>query len=227
MEALRILIVDDEPEMVQLLSQALTECGFQCISAVNGAQGLAQCEEADLVLVDIMMPVMNGLAMVEALRAKGNLIPVIFLSAKDQTSDVVKGLEAGGDDYLVKPFKLDELIARVRAALRRAKNTSQVLSCDGFRLDCMTRHASRDGHQLFLSSTEFMLLELFLRRAGEVISKRLILKEVWSDEGYRDENIVELYVNYLRKKTEAFGGQRVIQTVRGKGYVFGNVELES
>ena len=227
MEAFRILIVDDEPEMVQLLSQALTVCGFQCFTAVNGTQGLAQSEEADLALVDIMMPVMNGLAMVEALRAKGNLIPVIFLSAKDQTSDVVKGLEAGGDDYLIKPFKLDELIARVRAALRRAKNTSQVLSVNGFRLDCMTRHASRDEHQLFLSSTEFILLELFLRRAGEVISKRLILKEVWSDEGYRDENIVELYVNYLRKKTEAFGGKRVIQTVRGKGYVFGNVELES
>ena len=227
MEAPRILVVEDEPEMAQLLVQALTESGFSCQSAANGVQGLALCSQADLLLVDIMMPVMNGLNMVETIRAGGDRTPVIFLTAKDQTSDIVEGLEVGGDDYLVKPFKLDELVARVRSALRRAKNTSQVLTCEGFRLDCMTRNASRDGQQLFLSSTEFLLLELFLRHAGEVLSKRLILKEVWSDEGYRDENIVELYVNYLRKKTESFGGQRTIQTVRGKGYVFGNVQLES
>lgn len=227
MDAARILIVDDELEMTQMLSQALTESGFQAICASNGVEGLARIGEVDLALVDIMMPSMNGLSMVETLRADGNLTPVIFLSAKDQTSDVVRGLEVGGDDYLVKPFKLEELIARIRSALRRAKSTAQVLVFESIRLDCMSRKAWRDQHQLYLSSTEFLLLEFFLRRPGEVISKRLILKEIWSDEGYRDENIVELYVNYLRKKTEAFGGDRMIHTVRGRGYVFGKHELES
>jgi two-component system response regulator MprA len=227
MDSSRILIVEDEPEMAQLLTQALTEYGFECRSAANGAQGLSMITDADLLLVDIMMPVMNGLTMVETLRQDGDQTPVIFLTAKDETRDVVNGLEAGGDDYLVKPFKLDELIARVRAALRRAKKTSPVLFSEGFRLDCIARTAFRDEFQLFLSSTEFILLELFLRHAGEILSKRLILREVWSDEGYRDENIVELYVNYLRKKTEAFGAPRIINTVRGRGYVFGNVEMES
>ena len=227
MESPRILIVEDEPEMAQLLTQALTENGFDCRTAVNGAQGLAMSSDADLLLVDIMMPVMNGLMMVETLRGQGHQTPVIFLTAKDDTKDVVKGLEAGGDDYLVKPFKLDELIARIRSALRRAKQVSSVLVGEGIRLDCVARTAFRDDVQLFLSSTEFSLLELFLRHPDETISKRFILKEVWSDNGYRDDNIVELYVNYLRKKTEAFGAQRIIHTVRGKGYVFGNVELES
>ena len=225
MESNRILIVEDDPEMGELLSQALSENGFRCLWASNGVEGLAQYGEADLLLVDIMMPVMNGLSMVQIIRSQGSLVPVIFLTAKDQTNDVVNGLEVGGDDYLAKPFKLDELIARVRATLRRSKSASQIIDYQGFRLDCLKRIASRDGHQLFLSSTEFLLLELFLKRADEILSKRLILKEVWFDDGYRDENIVELYVNYLRKKTETFGGLRVIQTVRGKGYVFGQITL--
>lgn len=227
MESSRVLIVEDDPEMAQLLFQALTESGFQTLMAYDGSQGLSLCGEADLILTDVMMPVLNGLAMVETIRAQGNRTPVIFLTAKDQTADVVTGLEVGGDDYLVKPFKLDELIARIRAALRRAKNTSQILTAEGIQMDCLARTAYLGKHQIFLSSTEFLLLEMFLRHAGELLSKKRILREIWLDEGYRDDNIVELYVNYLRKKTEIFGSDRVIHTVRGRGYIFGSTELES
>lgn len=226
MEENRIVVVEDEREMAQLLVQALTESGFQCVSAFNGAEGLKVARNADLLLVDVMMPLMDGFTMVETLRKEGVRTPVIYLTAKDQTRDIVRGLEVGGDDYLIKPFKLEELIARIKAALRRSRDTSQVLQWHDLKLDTNSRNAFRGEHELFLSGTEFMLLELFLRQPEEVLSKRVILQKVWADDGYRDENIVELYINYLRKKTEARNCTRVIHTVRGKGYVLTNTEVE-
>ncbi len=178
------------------------------------------------MVADIMMPVMTGYAMVDEMRQQGLRTPVIFLSAKDQTKDVVEGLEVGGDDYLIKPFKLEELIARIRAALRRARDTSRDLIWQDIRLDKDTRGAKRAGQELYLSATEFLLLEQFLTRPGEILSKKLLLQRVWADDGYRDENIVELYVNYLRKKTEVHGLHRVIQTVRGRGYVLADADPE-
>ena len=222
----RILVVEDEPEMARLLVLALTESGYTCESAPDGEQGLRASSRADLILADVMMPVMNGFAMVKELRARGCPTPVIFLTAKDQTRDVVEGLHTGGDDYLVKPFKLEELLARVNAALRRARDTSATLAWHDLELNRLKRSASRGGREIQLSSTEFALLELLMRREGTVLSKAAILRDVWRDDGYRDENIVELYVNYLRKKVEAHGGSRVIQTVRGHGYVLALAELE-
>jgi two-component system response regulator MprA len=223
----KILIVEDDPEMAQLLVQALTESGFSCQSAANGIEGLESSKQADLVLVDVMMPEMGGFEMVSSLRKEGSRTPVIFVTAKDQTKDVVHGLEIGADDYLIKPFKLDELIARVRAALRRAKDASPMLHWEEFALNCVARTAFRGEHELFFSATEIKLFELFMRKPGVIVSKAQILRDVWSDEGYRDENIVELYINYLRKKTESFGGSRVIYTVRGQGYVLGTSVSES
>jgi DNA-binding response OmpR family regulator len=151
---------------------------------------------------------------------------VIFLTAKDSTKDVVQGLEGGGDDYLVKPFKLDELLARIKAALRRARDTSQRLEWHDLTVDCSKRIASRGGFELFFSPTEFALMELFLRRPETILSKSFILEEVWHDSGYRDENIVETYVTYLRRKCEAHGASRVIHTVKGRGYVLALAEPE-
>jgi DNA-binding response OmpR family regulator len=223
----RLLIVEDEREMAELLRQGLSELGYFCAVAPNGAAGLKVAPEFDLLLVDVMMPVMNGFMMVEKLREQGHRMPIIYLTAKDTTKDVVRGLEVGADDYLVKPFKFDELIARVKAALRRARDLSQVLVWHDLTLDCAKRTVRRDCHEIFLSATEFALLELFMRRPETVLSKGILLEEVWHDDGYRDENIVETYVTYLRRKTEARDASRVIQTVRGKGYVLALAELES
>ncbi len=222
----RIVIVEDEQEMAEVLVQALGEAGFECQSAANGKEGLVLGRKADLLLVDVMMPLMDGFTMVETLRREGIEIPVVYLTAKDQTSDIVQGLEVGGDDYIIKPFKLDELLARIKAALRRSRDTSHVRRWQDVKLDMHSRCAYRGEHELFLSSTEFMLLQLFLNRAGEGLSKRFILRKVWADEGYRKESIVELYVGYLRKKTEAWGGERIIHTIRGEGYVLKSEKAE-
>lgn len=212
--------------MAELLVEALSNLGYQCEVAPNGAAGLKMASGYDLLLVDVMMPVMNGFVMVEKLREQGERMPIIYLTAKDTTKDVVHGLELGADDYLIKPFKLDELIARVRAAIRRARDVSQILNWHDLRMDCSKRVVWRGETELFLSATELALLELFLRRPETVLSKALLLEEVWHDDGYRDENIVETYVTYLRRKTESRDASRVIQTVRGKGYVLALAELE-
>lgn len=223
----RILIVDDESEMAELLDQGLTERGYSCEVVSNGALGLQRAPGFDLLLVDVMMPVMNGHQMVEKLREIGLRMPVIYLTAKDTTKDVVRGLEIGADDYLVKPFRFEELIARIMAALRRARDQSQVLVWQDLTLDCLKRTVWRGEIELFLSVTEFALLELFMRRPETVLSKSLLLKEVWHDDGYRDENIVETYITYLRRKIESRNAPRVIQTVKRRGYVLALAELES
>lgn len=213
--------------MAELLLQVLSEVGYSCGKASNGSVGLRLAPDFELLLVDVMMPVMNGFEMVKNLREQGLRIPIIFLTAKDATKDVVSGLEFGADDYIVKPFKLDELIARVKAALRRARESSPTLSWFDLNLNCANRTARRGEFGLFLSATEFALLELFVRRPETVLSKSLILSEVWQDTGYRDENIVETYVTYLRRKTEARGATRVIHTVRGRGYILALAAMES
>lgn len=213
--------------MGELLSQSLSESGYSCLLATNGSSGLDRAKGVDLILADVMMPVMTGYEMVQTLRSQGNRVPVIFLTAKDQTRDLVQGLEVGGDDFLVKPFKFEELLARVKAILRRARETSLVIEWSEYRMDCSKRTVFRGSQEIFLSPTEFSLFELFLRRPDIILPKTLILEELWADDGYRRENIVETYVNYLRAKTEMNGYPRVIQTVRGRGYVLGKTTLES
>ena len=222
----RILIVEDEAEMRELLSQSLTDSGYVCSSASNGQTGLAKSASADLILVDVMMPSLNGYDMIRRLRERGNRVPVIFLTAKDTTKDLVLGLEVGADDYIVKPFKLDELLARIKAILRRMRETSTTLVWNDFVLDCSKRTAFRDGHEIFFSPTEFSLFELLMRNADRVLSKNFILEQLWADQGYRRENIVETYVNYLRGKTEMRDAPRVIHTVRRRGYVLAKTSLE-
>ncbi len=209
--------------MAELLCEALTESGYQCLAASNGHEGLKLAPSADLLVVDVMMPILNGLDMVATLRDQGNSCPVLFLTAKDDVTDVVAGFDVGGDDYLVKPFKLDELLVRIRALLRRAKKAGAELSWHHLTLNPKDRTGSLSNREIFLSSTEFALLEFLVEQADCVVSKPRILQKVWKDEGYRSENIIEIYINYLRKKTESFGHPRIIHTVRGRGYVLAKV----
>lgn len=215
----RILVVEDEPAMLQLLEEALQESGYAVTTAENGREALKKVAGQDLLVVDVMMPLMNGFDMVRELRAQGNQAPVLFLTAKDATSAKVKGLDIGGDDYLVKPFKLDELLARIRALLRRSAATQDVLEFADLWIDRRSRKVRRGERWIYLSNTEFSLLEQLALRPGDAVSKQTLLKEVWNDDTFRDENVVEVYINYLRSKLEVLGMSRLVHTVRGKGYV--------
>ncbi len=215
----RILIVEDEPNIASLLAQALTESGYDCATASNGAEGLHLAKDFDIVVADVMMPILNGIDMVHAMRARGVTAPVLFLTARDSTPDIVRGFDVGGDDYLVKPFKLEELLARISALLRRSNQAASRVRWLDLELDRAKSTASRAGHALFFSRTEYALLEILISQPGHIFSKSSLLVSVWDDDGYRADNIVELYINYLRKKTERFDMSRVIHTVRGKGYV--------
>ena len=214
--------------MARLLDQALTESGFEVTLAENGKLGLALAEEKDLIIVDVMMPVMNGFEMVRRLRDLCIKTPVLFLTARDSVDDRVKGLDLGADDYLVKPFKLDELLARVRALLRRFRDTDEVLELGDLVVDTRTHKVKRGAANIYLSNTEYSLLVLLLRNANHVVSKQTILKEIWDDEtGNRDFNVVEVYIKYLRGKLEILGRSRLIHTVRGTGYMMKSIEAES
>jgi DNA-binding response OmpR family regulator len=215
----RVLIVEDELKMANLLEQALLESGFEVSVATDGMQGLEKAKGHDLLVVDVMMPKLDGFEMVKRIRDQGNNVPVLFLTARDRVSDRVTGLDIGGDDYLPKPFKLDELLARVRALLRRTVHTRDVLEYDDLWLDRRSRKVRRGERWLYLSNTEFALLEALMSNAGRPVSKQILLRDVWDEADEREENLVEVHIHMLRNKLEVMGMPRVIQTVRGKGYV--------
>lgn len=204
--------------MGSLLQQALTESGFQTQLAGNGRDGLRLAPGQDLLIVDVMMPTMNGWQLVRELRDNAHRMPVLFLTARDSVADRVKGLDLG-DDYLLKPFALEELFARVRALMRRAQSSQDVLQFDNLWLARRSHDARRGDRWLHLSQTEFAVLEMLVLKAGTPVPKSAILREVWRDDATRDDNIVEVYISYLRAKLEAMGGSRLIHTVRGAGYV--------
>ncbi|RYG33142.1 response regulator transcription factor [bacterium] len=215
----RVLIVEDEPELGELLDQAFRESGYAPKLVRNGRDGLRHAVGHDVLVVDVMMPVLNGFDMVRTLRSTACRIPVIFLTAKDAICDRVEGLQLGGDDYLLKPFALEELFARVEALLRRARSGCDLLSYADLRIDRRERLVYRGEDTIALSNTEFGLLEAFLLSPEVPLSKATLLRDVWHDEAVRDENIVEVYVGYLRAKTETRGRTRLLHTVRGQGYV--------
>lgn len=217
---MHILVVEDELEMARVLEQALRESGYDVTVAHNGQDGVRAFDGHDLVLADVMMPVMNGFDMVKQIRASGSRVPVIFLTAKDATPAEIEGLDAGGDDYITKPFKLASLLARIRALLRRSAYSCESMRLADLLLDCRQRHVTRSGRTVDLSETEYRLLETFMRHQDDPISKVQLLREVWHEEPGRDENLVEVYVRYLRIKLETGNRSRLIHTVRGIGYVF-------
>ncbi|WP_371498553.1 response regulator transcription factor [Kitasatospora sp. NBC_00374] len=229
----RVLVVDDEPALRDALESSLAFEGYEVATATDGYEALEAVERQrpDLVLLDIMMPRMDGLTTVRRMRSRGDAVPVLMLTARDAVGDRVTGLDVGADDYLAKPFELDELLARVRALLRRNAlaaeaaarasvdtDASEVLAFADLRMNLATREVTREGRPIELTRTEFMLLEMFLAHPRQVLTREQILKAVWGFDFEPSSNSLDVYVMYLRRKTEQGGMPRVIQTVRGVGY---------
>jgi two-component system OmpR family response regulator len=219
-----LLVVDDEPTMRELLSESLRFAGFEVTAAATGAEALAAVAAArpDLIVLDIMLPDMDGLEVVRRLRQRigPGQVPVLFLTARDATQDKIEGLSAGGDDYVTKPFSVAELIARIRAVLRRAGNPAgrPLLTVGDLELDPEGYRVTRAGEPITLSRTEFRLLHCLMENEGRVLSRNQILDHVWQFDFGGDSSIVESYISYLRRKVDT-GEPTLIQTVRGVGYV--------
>jgi len=219
---MKILIVEDEPKTASYLRNGLVENGFVADISHCGDDGLhaATGGEYDLIILDVMLPERDGWSVLSALRAAGRSTPVLFLTARDGVHDRVKGLELGADDYLVKPFAFSELLARVRSVLRRGPGRqSDVLRVADLEIDVTRHYASRDGQRLDLTPKEFLLLSLFARRAGEVLSRTFIAENVWDMNFDPGTNVVDVHVRRLRLKVDEPFERKLIRTVRGMGYV--------
>ncbi|NMO96030.1 response regulator transcription factor [Paenibacillus lemnae] len=220
----RILIVDDDEKIISMLRRGLAFEGYEVHTASNGAEGLKMIlnEEPDVVILDVMMPHVDGFEALRRLREGGSRIPVLMLTAKDELENRVKGLDTGADDYLVKPFALEELLARVRVLLRRnngEEHNSQKLTFEDLTMDVDAREVVRDGSRLELTAKEFELLHLFLLNPKRVLSRDLIMDKIWGYDYSGESNVLEVYIAMLRQKTEEHGGKRLIQTIRGAGYI--------
>ena len=218
---MRILVVDDDPEIVSFLKRGLTYEGYTVDTAGDGTEALAKARDAEpsLVILDVMMPGMDGMEVSKRLR-QASSIPILMLTAKGTVADRIKGLDSGADDYLVKPFSFDELLARVRALLRRSQPTEgEVLRFMDLSLDPSTREVKRGNDVIQLTAQEFDLLELFLRHPRQVLRRDMIYEKVWGYDFGGESNVIEVYMRYLRSKLEASGQPRLIHTVRGVGYV--------
>ena len=219
----RLLVVEDDPNILELLSASLRFAGFQVTTATTGADAVASARQSrpDLLVLDVMLPDLDGFDVIRRLREGGIRTPVVFLTARDATEDKIRGLTLGGDDYVTKPFSLEELTARIRAVLRRAQgdqtNTSKVVFAD-LELDEESHEVRRGGTLVSLSPTEFKLLRYLMLNAGRVLSKAQILDHVWQYDFRGDDSIVESYISYLRRKVDT-DEPRLIQTLRGVGYV--------
>jgi two-component system response regulator MprA len=221
---MQVLVVDDDPAVRESLRRSLAFNGYDVALAADGEQALRSIAAGrpDVVVLDVMMPNLDGLATCRALRAAGDDVPVLMLTARDEVSDRVAGLDAGADDYLPKPFALEELLARLRALLRRTATSgpaAKSLRLADLSLDPATREVHRGDRRLRLTRTEFNLLELLLRHPRQVLTRERILEEVWGYDFPTTANSLEVYVGYLRRKSEAEGEPRLIHTVRGVGYV--------
>jgi len=218
---MRILVVDDDPEIVSFVKRGLAYEGYKVDTAADGFEALAKARESepDLVVLDVMMPEIDGIEVSKRLR-EGSDVPILMLTAKGTISDKVAGLESGADDYLVKPFAFDELLARVRALLRRRQpGEGELLRFSDLSLNTMTRETKRSNEAIELTAQEFDLLELFLRHPRQVLKRDLIYERVWGYNFEGESNVIEVYVRYLRSKLEAGGKPRLIHTIRGVGYV--------
>jgi len=219
---MKILIVEDEKKTGEYLKQGLAEAGFVVDLVANGVDGmhLAQTEPYDLLVLDVMLPGLDGWGVLKGIRAAGKNMPVLFLTARDQVEDRVKGLELGADDYLVKPFAFSELLARIRSVLRRGKSIEpEVLKAADLEMDLLRHRVTRAGRRIELTAKEFALMELLLRRRGEVLPRSLIASQIWDMNFDSDTNVIEVAVRRLRAKVDDDFEPKLIVTVRGMGYV--------
>jgi len=224
---MKILVVEDEPKTGDYLRQGLAEAGFVVGLARTGTDGahLATTEDYDLVVLDVMLPGLDGWGVLQAIRKAGRAMPVLFLTARSQVEDRVKGLELGADDYLLKPFAFSELLARVRTLLRRGRAMEpEVLRVADVELDLLRRRVVRGGRRIDLTAKEFLLLELLMRRRDEVLPRSLIASQVWDMNFDSDTNVIEVAVRRLRAKIDDGFEPKLIHTVRGMGYVLQSPE---
>jgi DNA-binding response OmpR family regulator len=219
---LRLLVVEDEPSLLSIITKRLKEEGYGVDSAKDGREGenYLSSAEYDCIILDIMIPFQDGLTLLRKIRARNISAPVLLLTAKDSIDDRVTGLDSGADDYLVKPFSFDELLARVRAMLRRHKDKKNtILSVGDLEMDTITREVQRGGKAIELTSKEYSILEYFLRNKNRVLTKSQIAEHVWNYDFEYNSNIVEVYVRYLRRKMDEEFENKLIHTIRGGGYV--------
>jgi two-component system, OmpR family, response regulator MprA len=222
----KITVIDDDEKITSMLKRSLTFEGYDVVTAPDGQEGLKRIleHEPEVIVLDVMMPRLDGWEVCRRIRDGGISTPVLMLTAKDDISDRVKGLDLGADDYLVKPFALEELLARVRALLRRkgpetADQKTNRIQYEDVILDLDTREVFRSGHRIELTTKEFDLLHLFMMNPRRVLSRDVIMEKVWGYDYSGESNVMEVYIALLRQKTEEHGGKRMIQTVRGAGYV--------
>jgi two-component system response regulator MprA len=223
MRGVRILVVDDERAVRESLRRALELEGYEIELAADGAEALYRLQgndnaQPDAVILDVLMPGVDGLEVCRRLRRSGNRVPVLMLTARDEVQNRVAGLDAGADDYVTKPFALEELVARVRALLRRTSTDGEVLTFADLELDVGTREVRRSERKIDLTRTEFALLELFMLNPRQVLTRSIIFERVWGYDFGFASNSLDVYIGYLRRKTEAGGEPRLIHTVRGVGY---------
>jgi two-component system response regulator MprA len=224
---MRVLVVDDEPAVRESLERVLLHDGFEVVVACDGREAIRSMAalRPDAVLLDVLMPHLDGLEVCRRMRGSGDRTPVLMLTARDAVGDRVAGLDAGADDYLLKPFALEELLARLRALLRRSgwEEDKVVLRFAGLELDPVVHEVRREDRLIELTQTEFLLLELFLHHPRQVLTREVIFDRVWGYDFGPASNSLEVYVGYLRRKTEAAGEPRLLHTVRGLGYVLKEV----
>lgn len=224
---MRLLIVEDEKSILTVLSKRLSQEGYSVDMACDGEEALgfiAMCDY-DCIVMDIMLPIQDGLTVLRQMRQKHNSTPVLLLTAKDGIGDKVIGLDAGADDYLVKPFVYDELSARIRALLRRnTEQKSTLLHCADLTLDTTTRQVTRQGKTIDLSAKGFHILEYFMRNANRVLTRGQIIDHVWNFDYDNDSNVIDVYIGYLRRKIDNDFDTKLLHTVRGVGYVLRETE---
>jgi two-component system, OmpR family, response regulator len=220
--AIRLLVVEDDHKLVRALQRGLEAEGYEVDVAYTGEEALSQADDADYdaVVLDVMLPGIDGFAVCEELRRRPSWLPVLMLTARAEVADRIRGLDAGADDYLVKPFDFGELLARLRALVRRSPTEREAtLAVGDLRFDSATRTVTRAGREVELTAREFQVLELLARNAGQVVSRPQLLEEIWDDDCDGSANVVDVYIGYLRKKLEDPAGPQLIRTVRGVGFM--------
>jgi len=224
-----VLVVEDDPGVARFLCQALTEASHSVDHADNGMRALDSAikNSYDLILLDLMLPGLDGFSMCRRLRALSISTPILIITARDSQEDKIQGLDSGADDYIVKPFQMGELLARCRALLRRHVSPAAVLQVADLTLDTSTRRASRAAKPVLLSSTEYVLLEYLMRHAGQVLTRARLMDHVWQYDFDGNDNVLDVYISYLRGKIDKGSGNPLIHTVRGTGYVIESKQIRT